>query len=112
MSWCWPSGFNGWPGQYRDRFCTQEIVVPNSQETHEYGLVALKGSGAEVFVHLVKAFQQGTEVIRTNGEHRRKADRRHAPCQPRITAEDADRVPLEGELRGPSTQVSRRAVDP
>ena len=54
----------------------EEVVVPNAQESHEHRQVPLKGGGAEVFVHLVETVQHGAKVIRADGHHRRKSDRR------------------------------------
>ena len=50
--------------------CTKEIVVPNSQQPHQNRQVALKGSRAEVLIHLVKAVQHGTKLIRADCNHR------------------------------------------
>ena len=35
-----------------------------------------EGRGTEMLVHLVKAIEHGAEVIRADGDHGRKADRR------------------------------------
>src|SRR5215831_6122135 len=37
--------------------CTEEVVIPNSQQPHENGQVALERSRTEMLVHLMKAFQ-------------------------------------------------------
>src|SRR6266700_1980548 len=57
--------------QDRNRLGTEEIVVPDAQESHEYRQVALERRGTEVLVHLVEAVQHGAEVIRADGQHRR-----------------------------------------
>src|SRR5690348_29235 len=62
--------------QYRHRFCTKEIAVPDSQKAHQDWQVALERSCAEVLVHLVKYIQQRAEVFRAYGEHSREANRR------------------------------------
>src|SRR4051812_32733485 len=62
--------------QYRDGFRTKEIAVPDTQDAHQYGQVALERRSAEVLVHLVKAFQHGPEVFRTDGDHSREPDGR------------------------------------
>src|SRR5262249_16402206 len=72
--------------QYRSGLRAEEVVVPDSQETHQHRQVAFERSGAEVLVHLVKTVQHGAEVVGTDGKHFRKADRRiHrvAPADPR-----------------------------
>ena len=71
--------------QDRDGLGAEEVVVPDSQQTHEHRQVALERRGAEVLVHLVKAIEHGAEILRPDGEHGRKADRRvHrvAPADP------------------------------
>src|SRR5262249_17905631 len=72
-------------GKNRHGLCAEEVVVPKRQESHQHRQVALKRSGAEMFVHLMEAIQNGAEVIRADRNHRRKADRRiHriAPADP------------------------------
>src|SRR5215831_9965583 len=63
-------------GQHRHSLRTEEVVVPDRQEAHEHRQIALKGSGAEMFVHLMETIQHGAEVIRTDGKHGRKPDGR------------------------------------
>ncbi len=61
-----------------DRHCLRpvKVIVPDREEPHQYGHIALEGGGAEVLVHLVETVQQGAEAVRADGEHGRKADRR------------------------------------
>src|SRR5215471_10904551 len=56
--------------QHRDGLSAEEIVVPDGQEAHEHRQIALKRSGAEMFVHLMEAIQHGAEVIRADCNHR------------------------------------------
>src|SRR4029453_18187554 len=56
-------------GQDRHGLCAEEIVVPDSQEAHEHRQIALEGSGAEMFVHLMEASQHAGKVIRRDGNH-------------------------------------------
>src|SRR5512132_2600301 len=60
-------------GQHRHGLCAEEVVVPDGQEAHEHRQIALKRSGAEMFVHLMEAIQHSAEVIRADGKHRREA---------------------------------------
>ena len=86
--------------QDRDGLCAEEVVVPNRQESHEHRQVALKGSCAEVLVHLVEAVQHGAEIIRADRKHRRETDRRiHriAPADPIPEPEHVGRI--DAELR-------------
>ena len=62
--------------QHRDRLGAEEIVVPDAQQAHEHRQVALERRGAEMLVHLVEAVEHGAEILRADGQHGRKADRR------------------------------------
>ena len=63
-------------GQDGDRLRAEEVGVPDAQEPHQHRQVLRERRGAEVFVHLVEAAEHGAEVIRTDRQHRREADRR------------------------------------
>src|SRR5215475_2491254 len=56
-------------GQHRHGLRTEEVVVPDGQEAHEHWQIALKGSGAEMLIHLMKTIQHGAEVIRADSNH-------------------------------------------
>ena len=87
-------------GQHGDRLRAEEIVVPEREKTHEHRQVAFERGGAEVLVHLVEAVEHGAEIIRADGQHRRKADRRvHrvAPADPVPEPEHVGRI--DAELR-------------
>ena len=87
-------------GQHRHGLGAEEVVVPDRQQAHEHRQVALERRGAEVLVHLVEAVEHGAEVLRADGKHRRKADRRiHgvAPADPVPEPEHVGRV--DAELR-------------
>src|SRR5271165_6653815 len=62
--------------QDSDGLRTKKVVVPESQETHEYWQVLFKGSGAEVLVHLMKTTQHRAEVFRSDRHDGREADGR------------------------------------
>ena len=62
--------------QHRNRLGAEEIAVPDAQEADEDRQVALKRRGAEMFIHLMEAVQHGAEILRTDGQHGRKTDRR------------------------------------
>src|SRR5438093_245848 len=60
--------------QDRDSLCAEKVVVPNGEQAHENRQVDLEGGRAEMLVHLVEAIQHAAEIIRTDGDHGRKAD--------------------------------------
>ena len=62
--------------QHRDGLRAEEIVVPDRQQTHQHRQILFERRGAEMFVHLVEAIEHRAEIIRPDGEHRRKADGR------------------------------------
>src|ERR1700752_376802 len=66
--------------------------------------VLLERRSAEMLVHLVEAVQHGAEMIWSNGDHRRKADRRIH----RVTA--ADPIPEREHIGGITAELrhSRR----
>ncbi len=85
-------------GQHGDGLRAEEIVVPDAEQAHEHRQVALERRGAEMLVHLVEAVQHGSEIIRADGQHRRKADRRiHrvAPADPIPESEHVGRIDAE-----------------
>ena len=63
-------------GQHGDGLRAEEIVVPDGQQAHQHRQVLLEWRGAEVLVHLVEAGEHRAEIVRADGEHRRKPDRR------------------------------------
>ncbi len=72
-------------GQDRDGLRAEEVVVPDAQESHEHGQVALERGRAEMLVHLMEAVEHGAEMFGADGDHRREPDRRvHrvAPADP------------------------------
>ena len=63
-------------GKHGDSFGAQEVGVPDREQAHQNRQVALERSRAEVLVDCVEAIQHCPEVLRTDGDHGRKADRR------------------------------------
>src|SRR5215469_6394501 len=63
-------------GQHSHRLRSEEIAVPDAQETHQHWQVVLEGSGAEVFVHLVETTEECIKVVRPDGDHGREANGR------------------------------------
>src|SRR2546427_1823015 len=63
-------------GQDCNSLRAEKVVMPNRKQAHQHRQVTFKGCGAKMLVHLVEPVQHGAEVIRANGDHRRKADRR------------------------------------
>src|SRR5437764_427158 len=53
--------------QYRNCFRSEEIVVPDGNDSHDHGQIVLKRRGSKVFVHLMEASQHRVEVFRTDG---------------------------------------------
>jgi len=99
------------------RVSAEEVVVPNTQQSHYYGDVALKGDIAEVLICLVSAAQEGFEIIHSNRNCHRKTNcrpNREAPANPipklkhicRINAEALD---LSG-VGGDSHKVARNIL--
>jgi hypothetical protein len=58
----------------RNGLYIKEVVVPDTQQSHEYRQVALERGSAEMFVHLVETVEHGAEIFGANGDHRREAD--------------------------------------
>ena len=89
----------------QNRYClrSKKVVVPDAQQRHQDRQVALEWSGAEVLVHLVESSQHGAEVLRPDGNHGRKPNRRiHriAPANPIPEAEHVGGINAElGHLR-------------
>ena len=90
--------------QNRHRLRAEKVVVPNRQEAHEHRQVFLERRGAEMLVHLVKAVEHRAEIVRSNRQHRRKADgriHRVASADPVPEAEHVGRINAErGHLLG------------
>ena len=63
-------------GQHRDGLRAEKVVVPDAEKAHEHRQVALERRGAEVLVDRVEALQHRAEMIRADGQHGRKPDRR------------------------------------
>ena len=86
--------------QHGDRLGAEEIVVPDAQKAHEHRQVALERRGAEVLVHLVEAVEHGAEIVRADGQHGRKADRRVHRVAPANPIPEAEHVGgIDAELR-------------
>src|SRR5580704_6351772 len=56
--------------QDSDGFGTEEIRVPDGEQTQEDGQVALKRCGAEMLVHFGKTLEKGSEGIWPGGQDR------------------------------------------
>src|SRR5215470_17768561 len=59
-----------------NRLCIEAVVIPDGEQSHQYRQVARERRGTKMLIHLVETIQHGAEVIRTNRNHRRKANRR------------------------------------
>src|SRR5215813_1065644 len=62
--------------QDSDSLGPKEVVVPNGQKSHQHRQIAFKRRRSEMLIHLVKAGEHVAEIIRANGDHCRKPDRR------------------------------------
>src|SRR5215470_7446442 len=85
-------------GKDRNGSRVEKIGVPDSDQSHQNRQISLKRSSAEVLVHLMESVQHGPEILRTNGDHRRKANRRiHrvAPTNPVPESKHVGRVNAE-----------------
>ena len=54
----------------------KEIIVPDANKPQQHREVALKGSGAEMLVHRMKARQHLVKVLGADSDHQRKANGR------------------------------------
>ena len=55
-------------GQNRVGLSTQEVHVPDVQQTHQNGYVLSQGSGAEVLIHCVEASEEFSENLRAEND--------------------------------------------
>src|SRR6266576_1406099 len=62
--------------QHCDSLGAEKSVIPNSQDPHERGQVALEWSGAKMLIHLMETIEHRTEVIRADRQHRREPNGR------------------------------------
>ena len=62
-------------GKNSDGLGAEEVVVPHGEETMEDRDVLFKRRGAEVFVHLVEPREHVAEIVRSESDHVREADR-------------------------------------
>src|SRR5262249_6642875 len=56
------------------RLGPEKVVVPERQQAQENREIAFERSRAEMLIHLVKATQHGTEIVRPDGNHGRETD--------------------------------------
>ena len=54
----------------------EEVVVPDPEQGQGDGQALLERRASEVLVHLVRALQQGAEVVKTHAERDRQSDGR------------------------------------
>ena len=62
-------------GEHADRLRAEKVVVPDRQQTHQHGQVALEGRGAEMLVDRMEAGEHRAEIVRADRDHGREADR-------------------------------------
>src|SRR5664279_5113597 len=86
-------------GKYSDGLGIEEVVVPKAQKPHDHWQVAFERGRAEMLVHLVKAVEHGSEMIRADGDHGRKANRRIHGVAP------ADPIPKLEHVRGVDAEL-------
>ena len=63
-------------GQHGVAAGAEKIAVPDAEQRHDHGHVALERRGAEVLVHRVRAGEQLLEAREADGERDRQPDRR------------------------------------
>ena len=61
-------------GQNRVGLSTEEVHVPDVQQTHQNGYVLSQGSGAEVLIHCMEASEEVSENLRTENDSQGGAD--------------------------------------
>ena len=61
-------------GEHGVRLRTQEVGVPDAEQTHEDRNVLLERRGAEVLIHGMHASEELAEVLRADGGHERQAN--------------------------------------
>ena len=86
-------------GQDCHRLRAEEIVVPNRQKAHEHWQVSFERRVAEMLIHLVKASEHRTEIVRSYRQHRGKTDgrvHRVASADPVPEAEHVRWIDAEG----------------
>src|SRR5262245_11816381 len=57
--------------------CAEKVVVPDRDQTHQHWQIVIEGSRTKMFIHLAEAAQHLAKPVRADGDHRRKAYRRH-----------------------------------
>src|SRR6266851_1198913 len=62
--------------QHSHRLRIEEVGIPDRQQPHQHRQITREGSGAEVFIHLVKPIQHRAKVIWSDRHHGRQTDRR------------------------------------
>jgi hypothetical protein len=73
-----------------------EVAVPNIEQRQLHRQVVLQRSGAEVFIHGMRAGQQLTKVLRTDGNGNRQADGRpHGVAPPHPVPEAESSIDAE-----------------
>src|SRR5437867_9649437 len=82
-----------------DSLRAEEVVVPGGQQTHQHRQIPLERRRMKMLIHLVEPVQHGAEMVRPDGDHRRKADRRIH----RVTA--ADPIPELEHLGGINAEL-------
>ena len=61
-------------GQHRDRLRAEKVGVPDPEHAHQHRQIALERRSAEMLVHLVEAVEHRLIIVRSYGQHGRKAD--------------------------------------
>src|SRR5215475_8786951 len=61
--------------QHGGGLSAEKVGVPDSEEAHKHGQIALERRCAEVLIDLMEAVQHGAEVIRPDSNHGREPDR-------------------------------------
>ena len=84
---------------HADGLRVEEVAVPDREQPHEHRQVLRERRGAEVLVHRVEAGEHLAEVLGTDRDHRRQADR----GVHRVAA--ADPVPEAEHVRGVDAEL-------
>ncbi len=82
-------------GQNRARRVAQHLIVPDTDKRVQDRQVPRKGGGSKMVIHCLCPAQKGAEILWTNGQHNRQANRpphRISPANPVFEPENAGGV--------------------
>ena len=93
--------------QHRDRLRIEEVAVPYRQYSQEHGKILFEWRAAEVLIHFVKAREQRTEMLVSDGNHGRQPDRRIHRVTPPDPVPEPEHVRSVDAERGHALGIGR-----